>query len=64
MTKTIVVTVVAKVHLIDEDIVEAMEDDEHGGTRTEDQALYALALRSFSPAWGVDVKELTIHQSK
>lgn len=57
--KTVTVSVLAQIHLDEDEIAAAMEGD--GETRSEEAAIHALCLESFHPAVLVDVKELSIH---
>lgn len=58
--RTITVSVQAKIHLDEDAIAAAMEGDNEAA-RSEEDAIYALALAAFHPAEFVDVKELSIH---
>lgn len=58
--KTVTVSVLAKVHLDEDEIASAMEGD--GETRSEEEAIHALCLAAF-PA-EIDIKELTLIPSR
>ena len=61
MSRTVLVSVIAKVHLDEDEIASAMEGD-NDARRSESDAIYALALEAFHPAEFVDVKELFLHE--